>query len=445
MIFEDFFRDAKSKIVIVGTNALMPHLEGAAQFFADLLTLNEELRITILCESDSECFNQSLCTDTDYSRNRVSHAAMTVHRDRIIGRTEKGGLRAAVLGILANGADRVTLKSAKERLSIWQLNLRLPVNMIVADGRIWLSITTSSMPTVESYFSIGKNPALQAEILEFVDFYTNPEKGGKYLSVPGEELIQLYDRKGLPRGIFPRACFYTTEFERYSIWGFIFNRNGELLLHQRSKQTYDGRGLWDKSVGGHVNLSDSSTYMTAQRELVEEMFLPKAEYSKYIQADIGDIIHFGDWNSAKRPEHAFREEAAGLARADWIMFRATDDEGKPLTVTRISDRRIYDEAGEVSIKSTVFRSDVYLFIAPMGYLDAEQQMKNLLRVPEESGAAQAHKLVTVEGLRRLIAEAEAVGKAPETFTDDILFINRRYRDLLERFAEFVKLLSRQKG
>lgn len=125
------------------------------------------------------------------------------------------------------------------------------------------------------------------------------------------------------------------------------------------------------------------------------------------------------------------------------MFRATDDQGKPLTITRVSDRRIHNEDGHVSQKSTVFRSDVYLFIAPKGFLDAEQQMKNLLRVPEESGAAQAHKLVTVEELRKLIAEAGK--KAPEIFTDDILFINQRYRDLLERFAEFVKLLSRQEG
>ncbi len=448
MKFEELFGKPKESITIIGVSPLMPLLEDSARFFADMMTLSPNLKVTILCESDSELFNQSLCTDTDFSPDRASFAALTLHRDRIIGRTEKDGLKAALAVSLKNNKDR---DSILDRFTVKQANLRLPVNMVAADDRLLISITTHRRPTIDSYFSVDQYPSLRDELRQFVDFYNDMDKGGKYLSKPGEELIQLYDRKGYPRGIFPRACFYTTGFERYSIWGFVFNRNGQLLLHQRGKKATDGRLLWDKSVGGHVDLRDSSTYITAQRELVEELFLPQAEYSKYMRADLGDIVHFGDWNTAKRPEHAAKEEILGLGQADWAMFRATDDDGSPLTVTRVSERRITVDKDktkrgsgnkkETVTRKTVFRSDVYLFVAPPDYLRTEREMKELFRVAEEEGAANDHRLLTIEELRSWIAEEEKKGKAAEVFTDDILYINLEYRDLLERFSEFVKLLS----
>lgn len=441
MEFQDFFREAKSSIKIIGTNALMPHLEQSARFLTDMLTLNKDLYITILCESDNENFGQSLCIDDKTSRRRVSFASLSVHRDRIMGTGKKDGLIEEISELVKDEPHKEKIIS---HISISQCNLRLPVNIIEADGKIWCCIVMNAATDIESYFAIDENSKLKTNLMELTDFYTNPAKGGIYLSKPREELIQLYDRNGYPRGIFPRACFYTTEFSRYSIWGFVFNRKGELLLHQRSKIAHDGRNLWDKSIGGHVDLLDSSTSITAERELVEEMFLPQAEYTKYLRADLGDIINFGEWNPRKRPERAFRGAFAGLSESDWVMFRATDNHGDPLTVTRISDRRIHDKTGEITLKRTVFKSDIYLFIAPPNYLDTEAQMKSLLGHAEEAGAAQAHRLISIEGIREWITEAEKRGVDRETFTDDILFISLQYRELLEGFSEFVKFISETK-
>lgn len=190
-----------------------------------------------------------------------------------------------------------------------------------------------------------------------------------------------------------------------------------------------------------MDLRDSSTYITAQRELVEELFLPEAEFSKYIRADLGDIINFGDWNLSKRPEHSFREAFAGLKPQDWVMFRATDENGSPLVISRTSERRIHEDDGSISTKRTVFISDVYLFIAPHKYIDNESQMRNLLGLAENSGAAQAHKLVSIAELRDWIDEKERDGTYRETFTDDLLYVNIEHRGMLERFAEFVAYLS----
>lgn len=279
------------------------------------------------------------------------------------------------------------------------------------------------------------------DLLQFIDFYANPATGGVYLSKPRDEMIQAYDRNGIPRAIFPRSCFYTTEFSRYSVWGFVFNRKSELLLHQRGLFVSDGRGLWDKSMGGHVDLRDSSTSVTAMRELLEEMFLPQAEYTKYIMADLGDIVNFGDWNPRKRPEATFKEAFAGLGASDWVMLRATDPSGAPLTVTRVSERRIHD-CDSFVVRKTAFRSDVYLFIAPAGYLDSGEQLAALLRHSEESGAAAGHRLVSIDGLRQWIADEEKKGTEREVFTDDVLFVNLQYRELLEKFAEFISFIFR---
>lgn len=439
MNFQDFFRGAQSTIHIVGTNPLSPDLEESAQFFADILTINSDLRIVLLCESDSENFSQSLCTDSASAGHRRSYTSLQVHRDRIIGRNGRHGLTSEIADLIS---DPVLRQSVTSRVLARQLNLRLPVNIIEADGRIWFSVTTAGASELTSYRELQPTEHLYGQLKELIEFYTNPQKGGVYLSEPGEELIQLYDAQGYPRGIFPRTSFYTTAYARYSIWGFVFNRKGDILLHQRSITTKDGRGLWDKSVGGHVDLRDSSTHITAERELVEELFLPEAEYSKYIRADLGDIIHFGEWNPVKRPERTLRAAFAGLGESDWVLFRATDDQGEPLVVNRVSDRRIHADDGTVSFKRTVFRSDIYLFIAPPALLDTPEQMNRLLGVAEQSGAAQAHRLVTVDELRSWIEASEAAATDRETFTDDVLFINLRYRSLLEQFAEFVRYVAK---
>lgn len=366
--------------------------------------------------------------------------SISVHRDRIIGTSKKDGLIEEMRQELRLEPQ---LEGILKRIQIKQMNLRLPVNIIQADGKLWFSITTTYAPDLGSYIVVDENSKMKQDLLELIEFCTNPVKGGVYLSKPSDELIQLYDRNGIPRGIFPRACFYTTEFSRYSIWGFVFNRRGELLLHQRSLTTQDGRGLWDKSIGGHVDLLDSSTTITAERELVEEMFLPQAEYTKYLRADLGDIVHFGEWNPKKRPERLFKDAFAGLSESDWVLFRATDSQGDPLTITRVSDRRIHDGSGKVTTKRTVFRSDVYLFIAPPKYLDTADQMVALLGHAEKSGAAKAHRLLTLDGLRQWISEEEMAGKDRETFTDDILYVNIQYREMLERFSEFIKLMSQE--
>ncbi|MDD3042878.1 MAG: NUDIX domain-containing protein, partial [Methanosarcinaceae archaeon] len=345
-----FFQSARAQIFILGTNPLAPFLEKSAAFFAYLLSENPGLNLTILYESDSENFGQALSLKTLFPEK--PEIPLSTPADRRAGPEEQTsskirGLTEEILSVVPGEASKKQSRKIEDRIFIRQFNLRLPINIIRVDERLWYCITTHILPSIDSYMEVFPENELYTELLSYLASVSDPEKGGPFLSKPGEELIEVYDRKGVPRGILPRKAFYTTEFQGSAIWAFVFNRKGELLLHRRSRHTKDNRHLWDKSVGGHVDLSDRDSSVTARRELIEELFLPEAESTDPIKAfrlraGIGDIVHLGEWTPRKRqrPEKLFGPALKELDPPDWGLFRALDEKGEPLTIPRISNRRI---------------------------------------------------------------------------------------------------------
>lgn len=436
MEFREFFSEAKDSITIIGTNPLIPHLERSAEFFSDILNLQQKLTLKILYESDLDNFNQSLCYNSKYTKDPTSYAILQTHRNRISGTFEKPGLYEEIGDALEGNVNK---KELLQNVFIRQQNLRISINIIQVDNKIWISIPTFYLPKIDSYVMVEENDKKYEELKNYIRFCFDEDAGGAYLSKTKDELIWVYDTEKLPRGIFPRSSFYTTSYGRYVVWVFVFNQKGELLLHKRSETTKDNRGLWDKSIGGHVDLADASTSITARRELVEEMFLPEAEFTQHFKADIGDIIDFGEWRPQKISERYFGEAFKALGPADWIMFRATDKKGLPLTINRVSNRLI-TENDKVINKKTVFYSDVFFIIAPRGQLDTDEQMKASLELSEKRGVASDHKLISIQGLKDWISDSENKGEEKQLFTDDLLFINDSHVGLLEGFSEFIKYL-----
>ena len=321
------------------------------------------------------------------------------------------------------------------------------------------------LPSIDNY--LVADGQFKKELERYVAFFKDKDTQEKYLSKTGDELIQLYEEvpiKGktvnVVRGIFPRKAFYTIDYKRYSIWAFIFNRNGQVLLQQRSKFTADNRLLWDKSSGGHVDLGESSTIMTVRREVIEELFLKEAEYTLYVQEKGRDFIDFGEWNTDKRSEYSLSGAFDNLDDNDWVIFRPVDRNGLPMTIDRSSYRRMHvkdvDENGNyipvldkdgkpqknekgknvyqehIENWPTIFISDVYLLISPEGYIDTDEQMNNILSQVEEKGAQSSHRLMNVEDL------IKDVEKNSELYTDDMrdMIVHRKW--LLIQFANFVK-------
>jgi len=222
MKFEDFFKSSEKSIKIIGTNPLIPYLEKSSDFFADLLNVNHMLELCIFYESDSENFSQSLCMDIKHSQNYLSYDILNVHRNRIsgTGRLELAGFSEDVKNSIN---DKEIQNQVLNRIFLWQLNLRLPMNLIQSDDKIWFCNSTHNLPTIDSYKEVLPDDTLYAELISYIDFIEDPDKGGIYLSKPNDELLQLYDMQEYPRGIYPRHSFYNLKFQRYSIWGFVIS------------------------------------------------------------------------------------------------------------------------------------------------------------------------------------------------------------------------------
>ncbi len=434
----DILNSANKQISIIGVLPIAEEMEKSIQLFADLLTATPELKISVLCENDTTCFQYSLLTDIRTLKNRKSYTKLITHRDRILGKKNDKDF-------FFNVAQVAKDEEIRKRVFIKQQNALLPFYSIIVDDAIYCAIISNDFPTINDYIKVNPTSPYHKQILSYLDFFLTGN-GKQYLSSPEDELLQLYDRKNMPRGIYPRSCFYTTKFKRRSIWGFVFNRKGELLLHQRSFTTKDGRGLWDKSVGGHIDLGEDAI-TTAKRELIEELFMKEAEYTAYLYAKINDVIDFGEWNLNKRHESSYKGDFNLLDEDDWILFTATDETKngeEPLIIDRVSQRRFHwNEKGEkenIEFRPTNFVSNVFFFIAPKDCIDTKEQIKIQFEEAEKKGAAQDHKIISINELRDWVEDEVQYGREKEIFTDDLIYVNNEYMGMLEQFSEFVKYI-----
>lgn len=426
---------ASTRIEILGFDSLSEADIDFPSLIYDLLTARDNLVITILFESDSELFQTALFEGVLSSEVDSIYNIKIQKRDRIFGKSKQNSIYASLVEKVErfNGDKKIL-----DRLKIAKFNMRISVPCIRSDNRIAFYTPTILDKKIE-YIEAETGTVIYKNLALNLDSILGDNRFSEFMTSWDDELIEMYDADQIPRGVFPRSSFYTTEYFRHTIWGLVFNRKGQLLLHQRSSTTKDNRLLWDKSVGGHVDIRDTSTSISAKRELVEELFLPDAEFTKYMRAELGEIISHGDWYSRKRPEDTFSTQFKHLGKADWAMFRATDRAGSPLTHTGVSVRRLH-KGDEVSEVPAMFMSDVYLFVAPEGYLDTHEQMSEMVSLAQNNGVSNSHCLKTPSELRAWISEARSKKEERETFTGDLITIDREYRYLLDEMSEFAKRL-----
>lgn len=430
------FKQAEKRVVILGVNPIVDTLLRSAEDFAHALNLNNKLKIDIFYESSTENFHQSTSYSLGDKKTRFSKLEQL--RKRVSGQSKDDqGLRDIIREKLESlNSEKLT----DTNVSIRQHNLRLPGNLILVDERVFFCPILSELPTKENYKEIEQNSEQYNAFISYIESALLSSDSELYSSTIGEELIWVYDNDDTPRGIYPRKSFYTTEYGRYVVWVFIFNRNGKLLLQQRSPTTKDNRGLWDKSIGGHVDLADASTSVTAKRELIEETYLPDAEFTDHVKADLGDVIDFGELNFKKRPERHLKSEIKNLGKTDWAMFRATGKAGKPLKIRRVSERIMNVSDTETEVKRTIFHADIFLMIAPEGEFTESQQLQENLPSGEKA-AVSRRRLLSIDELNTWVTNTCDAGKEKSTFTDDLIYINTEYLDMLDEFSEFVKFVQ----
>lgn len=457
---------AKKEITIIGVLPIESEIIGNSKKIVELFLDIPDFKLSIYHESDNELFVRSLYLDSKSSINRISFKELQNKISRI-KRLKKSFLSSEIEKI--NGNDTLICTNEdktnkyiekEENLIIRQLNFKQTLNIIKIDDEIYTSEVFLDIATIKNYQLVGDKDKID-DLNKYIQFISDEKQGGIYLSVDSDELLEMYDKEDIPRGIFPRKAFYNTNFQRYSVWVFVFNRKGQLMLHQRAyRYAKDNAGLWDKSAGGHVDIKDRSSNEAAEREIIEEMYLYDAEYTKYLMSDTQMLINLGEWRPIQREEEQVLNLFTRMREDEWGYFSL-----KP-SVKRVSKRRFitakekgkrpelcysktYDGKFEyisrhdnppykINFKDTNFISDIFFFIAPSEEIKDE---KSLAYIP--SKAAMNRTLIEIRDLLDWIDEEKEDGNAEDIFTDDLLYIATQYKDTLLSFSDYIKFFFKK--
>jgi tetratricopeptide (TPR) repeat protein/8-oxo-dGTP pyrophosphatase MutT (NUDIX family) len=415
---------AEKSIRLLGVVAIDADWQTLARKWAVKLKNDPAFEIHILCESDNTLFSKSLTCDMDVVESRRSFEQLQIIRDGAV--IEFPDL------LLEEGISR-----EDRRVMIEITHLPIPVFIVQADDRIFANLW---LHEIEDHFEeITQNHPWRSRLEEYVATYFDPVRGRKYACEPGSELLEVFDHKRIPRGIYPRDSFYDTDYPQRVIWAFVFDRRGRLLIHRRSDNAKDNQGMWDKSVGGHIEFDDFNTSRSAYREVIEELFVAepekvKADFKKW---DISDkeIIYLGEWRPNQRKRYPFDE--INSFRREWAFFRfrGSEELGSPRTLPD----------GKVHRLRVI--PDIFLFVA------GPQLTDELLDELENSTFQLIEPSELKSAMDRALSGKEVPGfdknelddgvPVPR-FTPDLTDImTGKLRPVLEEFSQYIKRYIQQ--
>ncbi|HLG13712.1 MAG TPA: NUDIX domain-containing protein [Blastocatellia bacterium] len=306
------FRNA----LIIGTIPITEpeHWSVVTEFFGKMDSAN--LRCDVIAESDTQLFQHSLRTDTSYGAKgvpRVPFKQLRGRRDLVQREMQKSDSR-------------------KQRGRFLVSTLPLPLYVVRLDESFWYLPITGSVDRLESYRKLSTGDPWFQLVASYVDLLVDPTRDGRYLAAPTSELLELFDQKHIPRGIYPRDCFYDTDHYQYVVWDFVFSRRGELLIHKRSANAKDNQSMWDKSVGGHIDFNrERSSADAAVRELIEELYTKEQQQQtghafSLLSEDPQHVYFLGDWRPDDRgPEYlnhvGLLERDVKRGHEPWVQYR----------------------------------------------------------------------------------------------------------------------------
>ncbi len=312
-------------------------------------SVNSELSINVVAESDNQLFQHSLRTDTNYyagSLGRQTFTQLKFRRDMVLRELKP---------MITNGK--------KHEFKISTINL--PLYMIMIDSKeLWYLPVTSIEENLPRFKKISDEDDWRHIVKDSFSAIIDHEKDGRYVTSPNSELLEIFDQDHIPRGIFPRSCFYDTDHFQYVVWGFVFSRDGELLIHKRGVNAKDNQNLWDKSIGGHIDYKkERSTSQAVVRELIEELYTKEQiqqsgrDFS-LLSEDPEKVYYLGDWRPgewgpAYLDQVGLLESGAKVGEEFWVYYKIPG-------VTARNTPRILPNGNSRRLRVL---ADVYIFIA----------------------------------------------------------------------------------
>lgn len=409
---------AKEQIQLLGVVALDVDWESIAPEWVNRLNSDPNFQISILCESDNMLFSKSFTCDTEEATTRRSFQELKFIRDRAL----------ELPGLFIDGGLSPSLLWDDSRFSLEIMHLAIPISLVRVDKKLFANLWLHEL--VPSYEEIGPDHPWRLFLESYIRTYFDPKSGRKYAAGPSAELLELFDHKRTPRGIYPRSSFYDTDNSQLVVWALVFDRQGRMLIHRRADNAKDNQGMWDKSVGGHVDFSiDDDTSRAILRELIEELFSDEIKKkSKFFTAwsvKYDELIYLGDWRSKQRKHYPFRE-ISRLTR-EWAFFRLHESQ-------HLYSPRTFEDGRSSTLWVT---ADVFLFVAAPGLNDdtlgdLHNSEFKLISLPElKSAMDRALRQESVPGFDR-------TNSVPLFSPDLTNIMTGQLRGTLEEFSQFLK-------
>ncbi|XOV81939.1 MAG: NUDIX domain-containing protein [bacterium] len=135
------------------------------------------------------------------------------------------------------------------------------------------------------------------------------------------ELFATFDRNGVFQANVPRKTVHQQGLWHKSSQVFVFNRQGDLLLAQRAQDKDLYPGLWDYSVGEH--LQPGETHLAAaHRGLDEELGITNMPLE--VLGTQRWVTHSGTGFLDREIQQAFRGCYTGQLRPDPVEVQAVE-------------------------------------------------------------------------------------------------------------------------
>jgi hypothetical protein len=332
--------------------------------------INEgELQVEIICESESDLTYSSLLSankkvsgqDRSYDIGnflRIKNEPKIKLRDYFLNRQCKH---------IEPKGDVKERKDEEQKFSLRTCYLRIPIPVINIDDDYFYTLSLTKFCTQDKFEKITSEHIRYDEFGKYFEAYFDNDLGAKkYSSELTEkdnktEIILMYNDKRQCLGQLPRQSFMKIKKAKVVIWGMVFTRDGRVLIHKRADNAKDNRGMWDKSIGGHVDMEKDTvdTVKAAAREMLEELYKIEAEdQGGHNTIAITEIkpdkpIFLGEWKEGMRKTLPFKEVRNN--EEEIYFFRMNYNFSK----NALDSPRILPDNTESPVKCFV---DMYVFV-----------------------------------------------------------------------------------
>ena len=394
-------KQAKARIRILGTVAFnLPYDELKEDWFEKINA--GELQVEIICESESALNYSSLIS----ANKRVSGEDRSYNIGNFMN-IKNAPLQKVREYLVSNNCKYIEPEEDSKEKQCFSLRtsyLPIPVPVINIDDDYYIAFALTAFCDLNKFEKITEAHNWNDELKKYFNAYFEAPLGAKKYSTEISakdnkmEVLAMYNDKRHVLGQLPRDSFLDTTKVKVVVWGMLFSRDGRVLIHKRGTNAKDNQDMWDKSIGGHVDLEKDTvdTTKAVAREMLEELYkvedAAQGGHSKVEKMIVNEDkpIFLGHWRTEMPNTIPF--SLIKNKKDDIFYFRLNYDfSRKP-----VDSPRILPDGTEMPVKCC---ADVYVFIMQEGFENTIDNLENskykLLELYELNDAYQ-EKLIDIE-------------------------------------------------